>query len=100
MLYSALSQPCMWCVCAFTNYSATCAGKKGKSGGGKKGGSKLVLPAGSEQLLTHICVALDFLVAADNTDCYRVAAAGCLPALVQLASSQKNTQLRRAAKVC
>jgi hypothetical protein len=74
-----------------------CAGKKGK-GGGKKG-SKLVLTLEVEQLLTHVCCCLALLVAGDNADCYRVAAAGCLKALVQLGSESRNTQLRRAAKV-
>lgn len=74
------------------------SGKKGKSGG-KKGSSKLVLTPETERLLAHICVCLEFLVAGDNADCYTVAAYGCLPALVQLASDSKNTQLRRAAKV-
>lgn len=71
------------------------AGKKGKPG--KKG--KLVLTPEVEPLLTHICVCLEFLVAADNADSFRVAAAGCLPGLVLLASEARHTQLRRAAKV-
>jgi hypothetical protein len=72
------------------------AGKKGKPG---KKGSKQVITPEAEPLLTHACVCLEFLVAADNADCYRVAAAGCLPSLVLLASEARNTQLRRAAKV-
>jgi hypothetical protein len=76
---------------------AVLAGKKSKAG--KKGSSKLVLTPESERLLAHTCVCLEFLVAGDNADCYTVAAYGCLPALVQLASDSKNTQLRRAAKV-
>lgn len=79
------------CICAH-------AGKKGK-GGTKKGGSSKLAPE-PEQLLTHVCCCLEFLVAGANADSYRVAAAGCLTALVQLASDARNTQLRRAAKVC
>lgn len=82
---------CLWLCCNW------CVGKKGK-GGGKKG-SKLVLTPEAEQLLTHVCCCLALLVAGGNADCYRVAAAGCLKALVQLGSESRNAQLRRAAKV-
>jgi hypothetical protein len=57
-----------------------------------------VLPE-SEVLLTHMCVCLELLVAGDSADCFRVAAAGALPGLVQLAAESRNTRLRRAAKV-
>ena len=75
------------------------AGKKGKAGG-KKGSSKaLASTPETERLLAHMCMCLEFLVAGDNADAYRVAACGCLPTLASLAADSRNTQLRRAAKV-
>jgi hypothetical protein len=75
-----------------------CAGKGAKSKKKKKGGSLTLTPE-SGAYLCNVCVCLKFLTAAGNADCYRVAAAGCLPALVQLAAGSKQTQLRQSAKV-
>jgi hypothetical protein len=75
-----------------------CAGKGAKSKKKKKGGSLTLTPE-SEAYLCNVCVCLKFLTAAGNADCYRVAAAGCLQALVQLAAGSKHTRLRQSAKV-
>eukprot|EP00878_Enallax_costatus_P005378 GHUV01005647.1.p1 GENE.GHUV01005647.1~~GHUV01005647.1.p1 ORF type:complete len:329 (+),score=61.94 GHUV01005647.1:1-987(+) len=71
-----------------------------EAGKGKKSkkASKLTLSPEAEALLTHICICLKFLVVADNANCYRVATAGCLPALVQLAAESKKTRLRASAQ--
>jgi hypothetical protein len=74
-----------------------CAGNGAKSK--KKKGGSLTLTPESEAYLCNVCVCLKFLTAAGNADCYRVAAAGCLPALVQLAAGSKHTRLRQSAKV-
>lgn len=75
-----------------------CAGKGVKSKKKKKGGSLTLTPE-NEAYLCNVCVCLKFMTAAENADCYRVAAAGCLPALVQLAAGSKQTRLRQSAKV-
>ncbi|WIA10702.1 hypothetical protein OEZ85_010881 [Tetradesmus obliquus] len=72
-------------------------GKGVKSKKKKKGGSLTLTPE-NEAYLCNVCVSLKFMTAAENADCYRVAAAGCLPALVQLAAGSKQTRLRQSAK--
>ncbi|WIA30746.1 hypothetical protein OEZ86_000812 [Tetradesmus obliquus] len=72
-------------------------GKGVKSKKKKKGGSLTLTPE-NEAYLCNVCVCLKFMTAAENADCYRVAAAGCLPALVQLAAGSKQTRLRQSAK--
>lgn len=80
-------------------FSASCCFTLLGKGKKSKKASKLTLSPEAEALLTHICVCLKFLVVTDNANCYRVAAAGCLPALVLLGAESKHTRLRTSAQV-
>lgn len=73
------------------------AGKATKSK--KKKASRVALSPEQESLLGSCCTCLKFLVAGSNADCFRVAAAGCLPFLVQLACDAGNARLRQTAQV-
>eukprot|EP00775_Hariotina_reticulata_P005823 gene5823-6064_t len=72
------------------------SGKAGKAK--KKKAAKLVLLPEQESLLGSCCACLKFLVAGSNVDCFRVAAAGCLPYLVQLSCEAGNNRLRQSAQ--
>jgi hypothetical protein len=71
----------------------------GTSSPKKKGKKGLALSPDQEALLTAASGCLKFLTAGMAADAYRVAAAGGLGLLVQLAADAKRTLLRRNAQV-
>jgi hypothetical protein len=75
-------------------------GGSGSSSPKKKGKKGLALSPDQDALLTAASGCLKFLTAGQPADAYRVAAAGGLGLLVQLAADAKRTLLRRNAQVC